>query len=69
MALHVAAEHRGIEHVQGGEQGCRTVTGIVVGLAAGCPDASGRPGRVRYKAWIWLFSSMDSTTARAGGAM
>src|SRR5215217_8578524 len=28
----------------------------------------GRPGWVRSSAWIWLFSSIDSTTAWAGGS-
>ena len=32
------------------------------------PGLSGRPGCVRSKAWIWLFSSTDSTTAWRGGA-
>src|SRR5260370_26032261 len=29
---------------------------------------SGSPGSVRSSAWIWLFSSIDSTTAWAGGS-
>ena len=29
---------------------------------------SGRPGWVRSSAWIWLFSSIDKTTAFAGGS-
>jgi len=33
------------------------------------PRLSGSPGCVRSSAWIWLFSSMDSTMAWRGGAM
>jgi len=36
------------------------------GLAA--PGLIGNPGWVRSSAWIWLFSSIDSTTACAGGS-
>jgi hypothetical protein len=32
------------------------------------PFFIGRPGWVRSSAWIWLFSSIDSTTACAGGS-
>src|ERR1700687_4953461 len=32
------------------------------------PGLSGRPGCVRSSAWIWLFSSIDSTTACARGS-
>src|SRR5918993_1405585 len=32
------------------------------------PRFMGRPGWVRSSAWIWLFSSIDSTTAWAGGS-
>ena len=32
------------------------------------PFFIGRPGWVRSSAWIWLFSSTDSTTACAGGS-
>src|SRR4051794_5267806 len=33
------------------------------------PGLSGRPGWVRSSAWIWLFSSIDRTTAWAGGCI
>src|SRR6266404_1154009 len=32
------------------------------------PGLIGNPGWVRSSAWIWLFSSSDSTTAWAGGS-
>jgi hypothetical protein len=32
------------------------------------PGLIGSPGWVRSSAWIWLFSSIDSTTAWAGGS-
>src|ERR1019366_3215008 len=31
------------------------------------PGRIGRSGRVRSSVWTWLFSSIDSTMARAGG--
>src|SRR5262249_49429819 len=33
------------------------------------PRCNGRPGWVRWSAWIWLFSSIDSTMAWAGGSI
>ena len=33
------------------------------------PGLSGRPGCVRSSAWIWLFSSIETTTACLGGSM
>ena len=69
MTLHALAEHRAVKNVEGGEQGCGAVTGIVVGLGGGMAGASRRSGRVRSSAWIWLFSSMDSTTAWGDGSM
>ncbi len=42
-------------------------------LSSGCfmvphlPGFMGRPGWVRSSAWIWLFSSIESTTAWSGG--
>jgi len=59
MALHVAPNHGAVEHVESSEQGRRESWVIV-------PDRPlfiGRPGWVRSRAWIWLFSSIDSTIA------
>ena len=36
--------------------------------APGCPAASGTPAAVRLSAWIWVFSSTQSTSARSGGS-
>ena len=37
-------------------------------MVAARPFFRGRPGCVRSRAWIWLFSSTDSTMALAGGS-
>ena len=68
VALHAAAEHRAVEHVEGGEQGGDAVALVVVGHGAGLAGLSGRPGWVRSSAWIWDFSSTESTTACWGGS-
>ena len=68
VALHVAADDRAVEHVEGGEQGGGAVPLVVVGHGAGRPFFIGRPGWVRSSAWIWLFSSTESTMAWAGGS-
>jgi hypothetical protein len=65
LALHAAADHRAVEHVERREQGGRAVALGVVGPcgAVGTPHPtrvpqrpffSGRPGWVRSSAWIWL---------------
>ena len=70
VALHAAAQHRAVEHVERGEQRGRAVALVVVGhRSRGRPSFIGSPGWVRSRAWIWLFSSTDSTTACAGGCM
>ena len=68
MAWHVAADDRAVEHVERGEQRGGAVAHVVVGHGAGRPFFIGRPGCVRSSAWIWLFSSTESTTACAGGS-
>ena len=35
--------------------------------SAGVPGSIGNTGWVRFKAWIWVFSSTQSTNARSGG--
>ena len=56
-------------HFQGGEQGGGAVPDVVVGpLLRQVAVRIGRIGAVRSNAWIWLFSSMDSTTAFSGGS-
>ena len=68
MALHVAADDGAVEHVERGEQRGGAVALVVVRHGAGRPFFIGRPGWVRSSAWIWLFSSTDSTMAWAGGS-
>ena len=53
VALHAAAEHAPVEHVEGGEQGGGAVALVVVGHGAGAACFMGRPGWVRSSAWIW----------------
>src|SRR5215467_2304229 len=67
VPLHAAADHCAVEHAQRGEQSGGAVPLVVVchGLAAPGLD---RQSWVRSSAWIWLFSSIDSTTAWAGGS-
>ena len=50
--------------VQRREQRGRAVAHVVVGASL---DLA-RSGRERSRAWIWLFSSTQSTSARSGGS-
>jgi hypothetical protein len=63
MALHVAADHRAVEDVEGGERRGGAVADIVWVEVAARPVFIGRLPCVRSSAWIWLFSSTDSTMA------
>ena len=62
-----ADDHPG-QHVERGEQGGGAVTFVVVGHGPDRPFLIGNPGWVRSSAWIWLFSSTDSTSALSGGS-
>jgi hypothetical protein len=55
-------------HVERGEQGGGAVPLVVMRHGLAAPGLIGSPGWVRSSAWIWLFSSIDSTTACAGGS-
>ena len=44
------------------------MTDVVVLARAGVPGSIGNTGAVRLSAWIWVFSSTQSTTARSGGS-
>ena len=68
VPLHAAADHGAVEDVERREQGGGAVADVVVRHRPSWPGFSGRPGWVRSSAWIWLFSSTDSTTAWAGGS-
>src|SRR5918996_1802345 len=61
MALHAPADDLAVEDVEGGKERRGAVAFVVMGHGAGSAG-------VRSSAWIWLFSSIDSTTAWAGGS-
>jgi hypothetical protein len=54
-------------NVQRGEQRGGAVADVVVGVALGDPDLH-MAGAVRSNAWIWDFSSTQSTIAFSGGS-
>src|SRR5947209_9838098 len=54
-------------HLQRGEQRGGAVATVVIGLFSGIPGRIGSIGAVRSSAWIWDFSSTESTTALSGG--
>ena len=68
VALHVAADDGAVEDVEGGKQRGRAVPFISWGIVPARPGFIGNPGWVRSRAWIWLFSSTERTTAWAGGS-
>ena len=53
---------------QGGKQGGGAVALVVVGGLLGQAGPDGRIGWVRLSAWIWDFSSTQSTIAFCGGS-
>ena len=63
VALH-AADDRAVEHAERGEQRGGAVPLVIVCQVWQRPGLSGSPGWVRSSAWIWLFSSSDSTRRR-----
>ena len=63
VALHAAANYGAVEHAEGGEQRGGAVPLVIVRHGLAAPGVIGSPGWVRSSAWIWLFSSIDSTTA------
>ena len=67
VALHAAPDDIAFEHVQGGEQGRGAVPFAIVGHGAAAPLLQRQAGLSTMSAWIWLFSSTDSTTACCGG--
>ena len=54
--------------VQGGEQGRDAVAQVVVRASLGSPGIIGSTGAERSRAWIWEFSSTQSTSAFSGGS-
>jgi hypothetical protein len=63
MARHTAADDLAIEHTERGEQGRRTVAFVIVREGCALPPFRRKTGWVRSSAWIWLFSSTETTTA------
>src|SRR5512147_473077 len=68
MALHAAADDGTFQDIQCGEQRGRAVALVVVGHRAGAALLHRQAGLGASSAWIWLFSSTDSTTACAVGS-
>ncbi len=54
--------------IEGGEEGGGPVALVVVRHGHRPALLHGKLGWVRSSAWIWLFSSTQSTTARSGGS-
>ena len=77
MALHAAAEHGAFQDVEGGKQGRGAVAGVVVRLSSGMPGSerlvgtrsAPGPGSGTPHPELVEGSSMDSTTAWAGGCI
>src|SRR5271167_4161347 len=68
VPLHAAADHRSVQHAERSEQGGGAVPLVIMRHGLERPGLIGNPGWVRSSAWIWLFSSSESTTACAGGS-
>ena len=54
--------------LQRGEQGRGAMADVVVGAPFGLAEADRQQRAVRSRAWIWDFSSIQTTTALAGGS-
>jgi hypothetical protein len=68
MAWHTFADDRACCHIERGEERRGAVAFVIMGHGSGAALLQGKPGWVRSSAWIWLFSSMDSTSAFSGGS-
>ena len=66
VALHVLADHRSVQNVERRKQRGRAVPFVVMGHGAGRVPSSSADRR--SSAWICDFSSIDNTTAWAGGS-
>ena len=66
---HASADDGAVQDVEGGKQGGRAVAFVVVGQSRAFSRLQRKSGWVRSSAWIWLFSSIETTTAWAGGFM
>ena len=55
------------DRIERGEKRCRAVAFVVVGHRRAFAALERQARLVRSSAWIWLFSSMENTTAWRGG--
>ena len=69
MRRHAAPEDGAVQDIERGEQRGDAVAFESCVRVPHLPGLSGRPGWVRSRAWICDFSSIDRTTAWAGGSM
>ncbi|KRQ92911.1 hypothetical protein CQ12_30305 [Bradyrhizobium jicamae] len=67
MAGFALGDDHAVEHIEGGEQRGCAVALVVVGDAFNVAEPRGKHGLGCSRAWIWLFSSTQSTTALSGG--
>src|ERR1700741_5553598 len=67
-ALPAAADDGAVERAECRELGGGAVPLVVMRHGLAPSGLERQPGWVRSSAWIWFFSSIDSTTAWAGGS-
>ncbi len=67
--LHAAADHGAVEDVEGGEQGGGAVALVVVGHGAAFAGLHRQAGLGAVERLDLAFSSIETTTAWAGGFM
>ena len=67
MALGHVGDDLSRGDVEGGVEVGGAASHVVVGAPLGQPGRSGSTGAVRSRAWIWVFSSTQSTRAPSGG--
>jgi hypothetical protein len=63
MLFHTSADDFAVRHIERREKCGDAVPLLVVGHGAGTSLLHRQPGWVRSNAWIWLFSSTESTIA------
>jgi|GEM_PF-5457625 len=67
MPRRAVSDHLSVEYAEGCKQSGRTVAFVVVRvIVPQRPLFNGRPGWVRSRAWIWLFSSTHRTRDLSG---
>src|SRR5262245_62193631 len=63
MARHASPDYLAVQHIQGGKQGRGAIALVVVGHGTGTTLLHGQSRLGTVKAWIWLFSSTQRTSA------